>query len=112
MVSIYLLAFMLLRHLRHLMSPPRLLVPFGLLLFERFGSLRCLLQMLLLILNLLDGPFGVDPASHIIWSRFRMMRRFLAYCPEEEPRIFRLLDLISWGCSGSWSRSSSPYLCC
>ena len=35
------------------------------------------------LLNLLDGPVGVDPAFHIIWSRFRMMRRFLAYCPEE-----------------------------
>ena len=43
-VSIYLLASML---LRHLMSPPRLLVLFGLLLFERFGPLRCLLLMLL-----------------------------------------------------------------
>ena len=47
------------------------------------------------ILNLLDGPVGVDPAFHIIWSRFRMMRRYLSYCPEEEPRIFRMLDLIS-----------------
>ena len=48
------------------------------------------------ILNLLDGSVDVDPAVHIIWSRFRMMRRYLAYCPEEEPRIFRMLDLISW----------------
>ena len=47
------------------------------------------------LLNLLDGPVGVDPAFHIIWSRFRMMRRYLSYCPEEEPRIFRMLDLIS-----------------
>ena len=31
---------------------------------------------------------------------FRMMRRFLAYCPEEEPRIFRMLDLISRGAQG------------
>ena len=30
------------------------------------------------ILNLLDGPVDVDPAFHVIWSRFRMMRRFLA----------------------------------
>ena len=52
------------------------------------------------ILNLLDGPFDVDPAFHVIWSRFRMMRRFLAYCPEEEPRIFRMLDLISRGAQG------------
>ena len=49
------------------------------------------------LLNLLDRPVGVDPAFHIIWSRFRMMRRFLAYCPEEEPRIFRMLDFISRG---------------
>ena len=50
--------------------------------------------------HLLDGPIGVDPAFHIIWSRFRMMRRFLSYCPEEEPRIFRMLDLISRGAQG------------
>ena len=49
----------------------------------------------LAILNLLDGLVGVDPAFHIVWSRFRMMRRYLAYCPEEEPRIFRMLDFIS-----------------
>ena len=42
------------------------------------------------ILNLLDGPVDVDLAFHVIWSRLRMMRRFLAYCPEEEPRIFSL----------------------
>ena len=47
------------------------------------------------VLNLLDGPVGVDPALHIVWVRFRMMRRYLAYCPDEEPRIFRMLDLIS-----------------
>ena len=27
------------------------------------------------VLNLLDGPVGVDSAFHIVWSRFRMMRR-------------------------------------
>ena len=63
------------------------------------------------ILNLLDGPVGVDPAFHIVWSRLRMMRRYLAYNPDEEPRIFRLLDLISRGLR-SWSRSSASYLCC
>ena len=63
------------------------------------------------ILNLLDGPVGVDPAFHIIWSRFRMMRRYLAYCPEEMPGIFRMLDLISRS-SRSWTCSSSSYFCC
>ena len=49
------------------------------------------------VLDLLDGPVGVDPALHIVWVRFRMMRRYLAYCPEEEPRNFRMLDLLSRG---------------
>ena len=52
------------------------------------------------ILNLLDGPVDVDPAFYVVWSRFRMMRRYLAYCPEEEPRVFRMLDLISRGAQG------------
>ena len=52
------------------------------------------------ILILLDGPVGVDPAFHIIWSRFRMMRRYLAYCHGEEPRIFRMLDSVSRGAQG------------
>ena len=82
------------------MSPLLPLVLLGPPLFGRFGSLRCLLQILSAILNLLDGPFDVDSAFHIVWSRFRMMRRYLAYCPEEEPRFFRMLDLISWGAQG------------
>ena len=39
------------------------------------------------VLNLLDGPVGADPAFHIVWIRFPIMRRYLAYCPVEEPRI-------------------------
>ena len=54
----------------------------------------------LAILDLLDGPIGVHPAFHVIWSRFRMMQRYLAYNPDEEPRIFRMLDLVSWGAQG------------
>ena len=52
------------------------------------------------LLNLLDGPVDVDPAFYVVWSRFRVMRRFLACCLEEEPRIFRMLDLISRGAQG------------
>ena len=44
-----------------------------------------------MVLGLLDGLVGLDPAFHVIWARFRMMRRYLADCPEEEPRIFRIL---------------------
>ena len=61
------------------------------------------------LLNLLDGPVVVDPAFHIIWSRFRMMRRYPAYCPEEEPRIFRMLDLISGGAQGHGPVHLSSY---
>ena len=43
---------------------------------------------------------AADPAFHIVWSRFRMMRRYFAYCSEEEPRIFRMLDLVSRGAQG------------
>ena len=52
------------------------------------------------VLNLLDGPVAVDPAFHIVWSRFRMMRRYLSYYHDEEPRMFRMLDLISRGAHG------------
>ena len=38
------------------------------------------------VLSLLDAPVGVDVALHVVWVRFRMMRRYLAYCPDEEPR--------------------------
>lgn len=38
------------------------------------------------VLSLLDGPVGVDVALHVVWVRFRMIRRYLAYCPDEEPR--------------------------
>ena len=52
------------------------------------------------LLSLLDGPWGSDPAFFIIWSRFRQLRRHLAYRPDEEARIFRLLDYASTGSPG------------
>ena len=65
------------------------------------------------ILNLLDGPVGIDLAFHIVWARFRMMRRYLAYCTDEEPRIFRMLDLISRGSQGHGPvHFLLMYLCC
>ena len=48
--------------------------------------------------KMLDGTVGVDLAYHIVWARFRMMRRYLACRLDEIPRIFRMLDLISHGC--------------
>ena len=43
------------------------------------------------VLNLLDGPVGVDPALHVIWVRFRMMRR-----------IWRIALTRNLGSSGCW----------
>ena len=48
-------------------------------------------------LNLLDGSVGVDPAFHIVWTRFRLVRRYLAQRPLEAARIFRMLDFIARG---------------
>ena len=64
------------------------------------SAFRAAIVRAVAILNLLDGPVGIDLAFHIVWARFRMMRKYLAYCPEEEPRIFRMLDLISRGSQG------------
>ena len=49
------------------------------------------------ILNSLDGPVGVDPAFHVIWARFRMMRGYLAYRPDEVSRVYLMLDLVARG---------------
>ena len=40
------------------------------------------------LLSLLDGPWGSDPAFIIIWNRFRQLRRYLAYRPDDQDRIF------------------------
>ena len=46
------------------------------------------------LLSLLDGPWVSDPAFFTIWNRFRQLRRYLAYRPDDEARIFRLLDYL------------------
>ena len=52
------------------------------------------------LLSLLDGPWGSDPAFFIIWNRFRQLRRYLAFRPDDEARICRLLDYASNGSPG------------
>ena len=52
------------------------------------------------VLSLLDAPDCSDPELYIIWNRFRQMRRFLAYRPDEVPRVYRLLDLAAAGRPG------------
>ena len=50
--------------------------------------------------NLLDGPSGCDPAYCVVWFRFRMLRRYLAYPPREVSRVYRLLGSAAEGSLG------------
>ena len=52
------------------------------------------------VLSLLDGPVGCDPAFCVVWFRFRQMRRYLAFRPEEIPRVYRLIQAAADGSSG------------
>ena len=52
------------------------------------------------VLGLLDGPSGCDPAFCVVWFRFRMLRRFLAYRLGEVYRVYRLLEHVAAGCPG------------
>ena len=47
------------------------------------------------VLGTLDGLGGVDPSACIVWFRFRMLRRYLAYNPRESARIGKPLELVS-----------------
>ena len=52
------------------------------------------------VLCLLDGPTGCDPAFCVVWFRFRMLRRYLAYWLGEVFRVYRLLEHAADGCPG------------
>ena len=52
------------------------------------------------LLSLMDGPWGSDPAFCVSRCRCRQLRRYLAYRPEKEGRIYRLLDHASTGSPG------------
>ena len=55
------------------------------------------------VLSLLDGPSGCDPAFFcVVWFRFRMLRRYLAYRPGEVRKLYRLIDSVPEGCP--WTR--------
>ena len=49
------------------------------------------------VLGMLGGPEGVDPGICIVWFWFLLLRRYLAYRPDETARIGRLLDVVSGG---------------
>ena len=42
------------------------------------------------VLNLLDGPDGRDPVFVVVWTWFRMIRRYPAYHAGETGRIYRM----------------------
>ena len=52
------------------------------------------------VLGMLDGPECVDLSACIVWYRFRLLRRYLAYRPLESARIGGLLDLVG---DGAWA---------
>ena len=52
------------------------------------------------VLSLLDGPSGWDPAFCVVWFRFRMLRRYLAYRLGEVSRVYRLLERAAEGGPG------------
>ena len=52
------------------------------------------------VLSLLDGPTGCDPAFCIVWFRSRLLRRYLAYRPDEVDRVYRMIHSASVGCPG------------
>ena len=51
------------------------------------GSKRMPLAHVGAILSLLDGPLGCDPWFDVVWCRYRLLRRYLAYNPLEAPRL-------------------------
>ena len=71
----------------------------GLLLSGLFGPVVSLL-LILVRLSLPDNPVGCGPAFYVVWFRFRMLRRFLAYRPGEVVRVYRLWEHVAAGCPG------------
>ena len=72
----------------------------GLLLLGSLGLDVSLFAHVGAVLSLLDGPVGCDPAFCVVWFRFRQMRRYLAFRPEEIRRVYRLLSFAAEGSTG------------
>ena len=49
------------------------------------------------VLSLPGGPAGSDPGYHVVWCRFRMLRRHMAYnsSVHELARVFSLLRVVA-----------------
>ena len=52
------------------------------------------------VLGMLDGPQGCDHSFCLVWYRFRLFRRYLAFRPAEVDRAYRLLERVQRGCPG------------
>ena len=52
------------------------------------------------VLTLVDGPPGCDPGFYMVWCRFRLSRRYLAFRPGEVPRLLNPLGLVAAGGPG------------
>ena len=52
------------------------------------------------VLSLLDGPPGCDPGYNIVWCRFRLFRRYMAYNAGVLDLV-RIYGLLSAVCGGS-----------
>ena len=50
------------------------------------------------VLSLLDVPPDCGPGFYIVWCRFRLLRRYLAYNPREVRRLYCPLDMVAGGC--------------
>ena len=65
-------------------------------------------------LSLLDSPVGSDPGFHVVWCRFRMLRRHMA-CDSsvhELARIYSLLRVVSAGAPGHGPVHTFAVQCC
>ena len=77
------------------------LAPFVLGSRARFGRANFLVFTPATVLSLLDGPRGADPAFHLVWNRFHLLKRYLDYRPDDVSLVFGLLDLIAvYGAGG------------
>ena len=62
----------------------------------------------------LDGPTGCDPGCHVVWCRFRMLRRYMAHNAGiwDLLRVYGLLRAVCTGALWSWSYSCATSWCC
>ena len=73
---------------------------FGLLFAKCAGLVDSLWLMWVLCIVCLMVLLVVTLLFCVVWFRFRLMRRYLAYRPDEVSRVYKLLSATSEGWSG------------